>query len=198
MIYQISGNLITKYKDFVVLEVSGIGLKITATNNTIDAFKLKEKILLYTYLNVREDALDLYGFHSMLEREVFLLLIGISGIGPKLAITILSGMLPDHLKDKIISGDISALTSIPGVGAKTAKRIIIELKDKFTKIEKGSLGFSDILNSKLYEDALNALSSLGYNPQQSKKALDYVANGKDELKNNLEVIIKTALRQLNS
>ena len=75
MIYQISGNLITKYKDFVVLEVSGIGLKITATNNTIDAFKLKEKILLYTYLNVREDALDLYGFHSMLEREVFLLLI---------------------------------------------------------------------------------------------------------------------------
>ena len=75
MIYQISGNLITKYKDFVVLEVSGIGLKITATNNTIDAFKLKEKILLYTYLNVREDALDLYGFHSMLEREVFLLMI---------------------------------------------------------------------------------------------------------------------------
>ena len=198
MIYQISGNLITKYKDFVVLEVSGIGLKITATNNTIDAFKLKEKILLYTYLHVREDTLDLYGFHSMLEREVFLLLIGISGIGPKLAITILSGMLPDHLKDKIISGDIIALTSIPGVGAKTAKRIIIELKDKFTKIEEWSLGFSDILNSKLYEDALNALSSLGYNPQQSKKALDYVANGKDELKNNLEVIIKTALRQLNS
>ena len=198
MIYQISGNLITKYKDFVVLEVSGIGLKITATNNTIDAFKLKEKILLYTYLNVREDALDLYGFHSMLEREVFLLLIGISGIGPKLAITILSGMLPDHLKDKIISGDISALTSIPGVGAKTAKRIIIELKDKFTKIEEGSLGFSDKLNSKLYEDALNALSSLGYNPQQSKKALLHVANVKDELKNNLEEIIKTALKQLNT
>jgi len=152
MIYQVSGVLTTKHKDFVVLEVNGVGLKIVATTNTIDTFKVKEKIVLHTYLHVREDTLDLYGFSSILEREVFVLLIGISGIGPKLAITILSGMLPGQLKDKIISGDITALTSISGVGAKTAKRIIIELKDKFTKIEEGSLGFDDKLNSKLYED----------------------------------------------
>ena len=198
MIYQVSGNLIAKHKDFVVIEVSGIGFKITSTTNTINTIKLDQKILLHTYLHVREDALDLYGFHSTLEREVFLLLIGISGIGPKLAITILSGILPDELKDKIISGDIASLTSIPGVGAKTAKRIIVELKDKFTKIEEGSLGFSDKLNSKLYDDALNALLSLGYSSQQSKQVLDHIANGKDDNKQNIETIIKTALKRLNA
>ena len=198
MIYQVNGNLITKHKDFVVIEVSGIGLKITCTANTINTISLKQKILLHTYLHVREDALDLYGFYSTLEREVFLLLIGISGIGPKLAITILSGILPDELKDKIVSGDIGSLTSIPGVGAKTAKRIIVELKDKFTKIEEGSLGFSDKLNSKLYDDALNALLSLGYSPQQSKQVLDRIANGKDDNKHNIESIIKAALKRLNT
>ena len=198
MIYQVSGNLIAKHKDFVVIEVSGIGFKITSTTNTINTIKLEQKILLHTYLHVREDALDLYGFYSTLEREVFLLLIGISGIGPKLAITILSGILPDELKDKIISGDIASLTSIPGVGAKTAKRIIVELKDKFTKIEEGSLGFSDKLNSKLYDDALNALLSLGYSSQQSKQVLDHIANGKDDNKQNIETIIKTALKRLNA
>ena len=198
MIYQVSGNLITKHKDFVVIEVSGIGFKITSTTNTINTIKPAQKILLHTYLHVREDALNLYGFHSTLEREVFLLLIGISGIGPKLAITILSGILPDELKDKIISGDIGSLTSIPGVGAKTAKRIIVELKDKFTKIEEGSLGFSDKLNSKLYDDALNALSSLGYSPQQSKQVLNHIANGKDDNKHNIESIIKAALKRLNA
>ena len=198
MIYQVIGNLIAKHKDFVVIEVSGIGFKITSTTNTINTTKLEQKILLHTYLHVREDALDLYGFHSTLEREVFLLLIGISGIGPKLAITILSGILPDELRDKIISGDIASLTSIPGVGTKTAKRIIVELKDKFTKIEKGSLGFSDKLNSKLYDDALNALLSLGYSSQQSKQVLDHIANGKDDNKKNIETIIKTALKRLNA
>ena len=198
MIYQVSGNLIAKHKDFVVIEVSGIGFKITSTTNTINTIKLEQKILLHTYLHVREDALDLYGFHSTLEREVYLLLIGISGIGPKLAITILSGILPDELKDKIISGDIASLTSIPGVGAKTAKRIIVELKDKFTKIEEGSLGFSDKLNSKLYDDALNALLSLGYSSQQSKQVLDHIANGKDDNNQNIETIIKAALKRLNA
>ena len=131
MIYQIRGSLISKHKDFVVLEVGGIGLKISSTHNTISEIKNKDEILLYTYLHVREDALDLYGFHSLVEKEVFLLLIGISGIGPKLANTILSGILPNELKEKIISGDINALTSVQGVGSKTAKRIIVELKDKF-------------------------------------------------------------------
>ena len=193
MIYQVKGRIISKDRDFVVVEVSGIGLKISSTLNTIRGIDREEEVLLYTYLHVREDALDLYGFHSLLEKEVFLLLIGISGIGPKLANTILSGILPDELKEKIISGDINALTSVPGVGSKTAKRIIIELKDKFTKIEKDSIGFSEKIDSKLYADASNALSSLGYNPKQSKLALDQVFNSND----NIEVIIKSALKKLS-
>ena len=148
MIYQLSGSLISRHKDFVVIKVGGFGIKVASTANTINALKLNKEIQLYTYLHVREDALDLYGFYSTIERDIFLLLIGISGIGPKLGVTILSGILPDELKEKVITGDIGALTSIPGVGAKTAKRIIIELKDKFIKIEDENLGFNDDLNPK--------------------------------------------------
>ena len=197
MIYQVKGRLISKDKDFVVLEVGGIGLKISSTLNTIRGINKDGEVLLYTYLHVREDALDLYGFHSLVEKDVFLLLIGISGIGPKLANTILSGILPGDLKEKIISGDINALTSVSGVGSKTAKRIIVELKDKFTKIEEGSMGFSEKIDHKLYADALNALSGLGYNPKQSKKALDQVFNSIDQNKDNIEVIIRAALKKLN-
>ena len=193
MIYQVRGRLISKNTDFIVLEVGGVGLKISSTYNTIKRINEESEILLYTYLHVREDALDLYGFHSLVEKDVFLLLIGISGIGPKLANTILSGILPGDLKEKIISGDINALTSVSGVGSKTAKRIIVELKDKFTKIEEGSMGFSEKIDPKLYADALNALSGLGYNPKQSKLALDQVFNSND----NIEVIIKSALKKLN-
>ena len=197
MIYQVKGRLISKHKDFVVLEVGGIGLKITSTVNTIRGVNKEREVLLYTYLHVREDALDLYGFHSLLEKEVFLLLIGISAIGPRLANTILSGILPDDLKEKIISGDINALTSVSGVGSKTAKRIIVELKDKFTKIEAGSIGFSEEVDNKLYSDGLNALSVLGYNPKQSKLALDQVFNRIDQNKSNIEVIIKETLKKLS-
>ncbi len=197
MIYQVRGRLILKHKNFVVLEVGGIGLKILSTSNTIRALDNEGEILLYTYLHVREDALDLYGFNSLVEKEVFLLLIGISGIGPKLANTILSGILPGDLKEKIISGDIDALTSVSGVGAKTAKRIIIELKDKFTKIGESSIGFSEKIDNKLYSDALNALSSLGYNPKQSKQALNDIFNDIDKSNNNIEFVIKTALKKLS-
>tara|TARA_Y100001970_G_C14177261_1_gene827701 strand:- start:905 stop:1501 length:597 start_codon:yes stop_codon:yes gene_type:complete len=197
MIYQIRGSLISKHKDFVVLEVGGIGLKISSTHNTISEIKNKDEILLYTYLHVREDALDLYGFHSLVEKEVFLLLIGISGIGPKLANTILSGILPNELKEKIISGDINALTSVQGVGSKTAKRIIVELKDKFVKFEEDSIGFREKADNKLYSDALNALSSLGYNPRQSKQALNFVFNDTHQNNDNIELVIKAALTKLS-
>tara|TARA_B100000131_G_scaffold62719_1_gene58943 strand:+ start:1909 stop:2505 length:597 start_codon:yes stop_codon:yes gene_type:complete len=197
MIYQVRGRLISKNTDFIVLEVGGVGLKISSTYNTIKRINEESEILLYTYLHVREDALDLYGFHSLVEKEVFLLLIGISGIGPKLANTILSGILPGDLKEKIISGDINSLTSVPGVGSKTAKRIIVELKDKFTKIEDGSIGFSEKMDHKLYSDALNALSSLGYNSKQSKQTLDQLFNSKSQNKDNIEVIIKAALKKLS-
>ena len=196
MIYQVKGKFISEGKDFLVLEVGGIGLKISSTLKTIRGVNKENEVLLYTYLHVREDALDLFGFHSLIEKEIFLLLIGISGIGPKLAITILSGILPNELREKIISGDVDALTSVPGVGAKTAKRIIVELKDKFTKIEESSIGFNEKIDQKLYSDALNALSSLGYNPKQSKQTLNHIFNN-NKSKDDIEFIIKAALKILN-
>jgi len=197
MIYQVKGKFISEGKDFLVLEVGGIGLKISSTLKTIRGVNKENEVLLYTYLHVREDALDLFGFHSLIEKEIFLLLIGISGIGPKLAITILSGILPNELREKIISGDVDALTSVPGVGAKTAKRIIVELKDKFTKIEESSIGFNEKIDQKLYSDALNALSSLGYNPKQSKQTLNHIFNNNNKSKDDIEFIIKAALKILN-
>ena len=197
MIYQVKGILLSVCKDFVVLEIGGIGLKISSTVNTIRLIKDKKEVQLYTHLHVREDALEIYGFSSLTEKEVFQLLIGISGIGPKLAVTILSGILPDELRERIISGDIGALTAVSGVGPKTAKRIIIELKDKFTNVEDESIGFSEKIDSKLYSDALDALSSLGYSSKQSKLALEKVENIEFEKKANIETIIRAALKKLN-
>ena len=197
MIYQISGSLISKHKDFVVLKVGEFGIKVSCTANTIESIKTDDKIQLYTYLHVREDALDLYGFYSIFERKIFLFLIGISGIGPKLGATILSGISPNELKEKVISGDVGALTEISGVGAKTAKRIIIELKDKFIKIGDDNIGFKDDISPKLYDDALNALLSLGYSSQQSKKALTQIFKAKSNQGNNIESIIKSALKNIN-
>ena len=197
MIYQLKGSLISKHKDFVVMKVGEFGIKIFCTSNTINLIKADEKIQLYTYLHVREDALDLYGFHSTFEREIFLFLISISGIGPKLGATILSGISPEELKDKVISGDIGALTAISGVGAKTAKRIIIELKDKFIKIEEEHLGFNDDFDSKLYDDVLNVLTSLGYSLQHSKNVLNKILKDKENENRNIEDIIKVALRHFN-
>ena len=126
-------------------------------------------------------------------------LINISGIGPKLALTILSGINPDKLKDRVVAGDVASLTSVPGVGAKTAKRIIVELKEKFVKMDEDSLGFEDedTGESILFRDALNALISLGYKSRYARKVLqDLDKNG--ELRGELESVIKKALSQLVS
>jgi Holliday junction DNA helicase RuvA len=146
---------------------------------------------------VREDVLDLYGFVLEEERQAFLLLIGISGIGPKLALTILSGMDTIRLKDKIVSGDVSALTSIPGVGPKTAKRIIIELKDKFIKMDSDSLGFeeSNESESRLVKDAIQALVSLGYKQQIASRVLRQMEK-EGKVEGDLATMIKQALAKI--
>nr|MCS5653255.1 Holliday junction branch migration protein RuvA [Candidatus Neomarinimicrobiota bacterium] len=146
---------------------------------------------------VRDDVLDLYGFQTSRERETFLQLIGISGIGPKLALTILSGISPDKLRNRVIAGDVAAMTAVPGVGAKTAKRIIVELKEKFTKADNDSLGFEELdqTMSGLYWDALNALTALGYKQKHSNQALDKIKQS-GELKGELESVIKKALQHL--
>ena len=198
MIDQIHGMILKKTPNYAVLETGGVGLKVLSTINTLEAMPAKgKKTLLLTYLHVRDDVLDLYGFQTSRERETFLQLIGISGIGPKLALTILSGISPDKLRNRVIEGDVAAMTAVPGVGAKTAKRIIVELKEKFTKADNDSLGFEELDQtvSGLYLDALNALTALGYKHKHSNHALDKIKQS-GELKGELESVIKKALQHL--
>jgi len=198
MIDQLEGIVQEKTHTHAVIIVNGVGYKVLMSINGLESLsKDGNDVHVLTYLHVREDRMDLYGFADRKERNTFHLLISISGIGPKLALTILSGIDPLKLKDRIIAGDVTALTAIPGVGAKTAKRIIVELKEKFIKTDDSSLGFDDgdRHHSQLFTDAVNALISLGYKSNHAKKACtELEQTGK--LEGELESVIKKALKQL--
>ena len=198
MISQINGKLISLNEGFVIIELGGLGLKVNMSTSSIRNFKLNEIISLVTHMHVREDALDLFGFINESSKKLFLMLISISGIGPKLGMTILSGIEPEKLKTCIISGDVKTLTSISGVGAKTAKRIIIELKDKFSNVDDENLGFNDEKDSEIFNNILNALISLGYSEIESKKVIEKLnLLSPDQNDKRIETLIKEALDLLN-
>ena len=195
MIDQISGKIISINDNYVVLAVGGLGIKVNISANFASKLVNEDLITLVTYLNVREDALDLYGFKNDSERNLFLMLISISGIGPKLAVSILSGVELEELKSNILSGDIKSLTSIPGVGAKTAKRIIIELKDKLSKTTTTELGFEDDFGSKISKDVLSALVGLGYSESMATEVIKRINPAKSD--KSIESLIKESLKILN-
>ena len=195
MIDQTSGKIISINGNYVVLAVGGFGIKVNISSAFASKLVNEDLITLVTYLNVREDALDLYGFLNDSERNLFLMLISISGIGPKLAVSILSGVELEELKSNILSGDIKSLTSIPGVGAKTAKRIIIELKDKLSKTTTTELGFEDNFGSKISKDVSSALMGLGYSESVVTEVIKKI-NPTDSDK-SIESLIKEALKILN-
>ena len=195
MIDQISGKIISINDNYVVLAVGGLGIKVNISANFASKLVNEDLITLVTYLNVREDALDLYGFKNDSERNLFLMLISISGIGPKLAVSILSGLELEELKSNILSGDIKSLTSIPGVGAKTAKRIIIELKDKLSKTTTTELGFEENFGSKISKDVLSALVGLGYSESMATKVIKRINPANPD--KSIESLIKEALKILN-
>jgi len=198
MIDRLTGKLVLSNNSYLVIEIGGLGIKVNIPKTFSKNFKMNEVMSCSTYLHVREDALDLYGFENESDRSLFLMLISISGIGPKLGLTIISGLTPEKLKMKIISGDVKALTSIPGVGAKTAKRIIIELKDKFSKIDSETLGFEDEIDSKIFKDVISALDGLGYKEKESKKALKQLGMDKSDNSNHtIENLIREVLKILN-
>ena len=198
MISQINGKLISLNEGFVIIELGGLGLKVNMSTSSIRNFKLNEIISIVTHMHVREDSLDLFGFINESSKKLFLMLISISGIGPKLGMTILSGIEPEKLKTCIISGDVKTLTSISGVGAKTAKRIIIELKDKFSKVDDENLGFNDEKDSEISNNILNALISLGYSEIESKKVIEKLnLLNPDQNDKRIETVIKEALDILN-
>ena len=199
MIERVKGLIEKKDSNFIILGINGIGLKINMSINALESLPpIGKEIQILTFLNVREDLLELYGFVEKLERETFLLLISISGIGPKLALTILSGVSTDILKNSIIAGDVPSLTRIPGVGPKTAKRIIIELKEKFISVDNDQLGIAEKSQvSSLFRDVFNALVALGYKENHAKKVCSELE--KDGLmQGKLEKVIKLALGKLRS
>jgi len=198
MIDQLKGTVQEKTHTHAVIIVNGMGYKVMMSINGLESLPREgSDVHVLTYLHVREDMMNLYGFADRKERNTFQLLISISGIGPKLALTILSGIDPSKLKDRIVAGDVTALTAVPGVGAKTAKRIIVELKEKFIKTDDSSLGFDDGggHHSQLFTDAVNALISLGYKSNYAKKACTELEKT-GELEGELESVIKKALKQL--
>jgi Holliday junction DNA helicase RuvA len=197
MIASLTGVLKSKNPTEVLIDVNGVGYSVTIPFSTYERLgAVESKITLLTHLHVREDAMQLFGFASPEERFFFKLLITVNGIGPKIAQGILSGISVADLKQHIAHENISALTAIPGVGRKTAERLIIELRDKIGKVEtstSGSILMQDA-EGDLRQEALLALTSLGYNRPIAEKALRQVLTETKGEKLSLQELIKRALR----
>ena len=190
MIVHLSGKLIFKDPSYVVIDVQGVGYKVYISLNTYNVLPdINNDVYLLTYFNVTEKSQDLFGFNENNEKELFTMLISVSGIGPKIAINLLSFVKPDDFKQRLISGEVEMLTSLPGIGPKTARRLIVELKEKFIKIDKNDLPIDN--NSNLDSDALNALMNLGFRSKDITKALNKID---DDC--SLEEKIKLALKEL--
>ena len=197
MIGRLQGTILEKQPPSILIDVQGVGYELEASMSTF--YQLPdcgENITLHTHLVVREDAQLLYGFYSLSERQMFRNLIKISGVGPKLALTILSGMSAEDFSRCIMDGDSKALTRLPGVGKKTAERLVIELKDRLEKDDSiklpGSTGTAASIERRAnpVNDAVSALISLGYKAQQASQMIRDI----DVEAKSTEEIIRAALQ----
>jgi len=190
MIVHISGKLVYKEPTSAIIDVNGIGYKLHISLNSYNALcNINEEISLLTYFNVTEKSQDLFGFIDAGEKKIFKMLISVSGIGPKIAINMLSVVTPNDFRERLISGEVKMLTSLPGIGPKTAKRLIVELKDKFIDSDSDDLPIDD--NTDSNNDALNALKNLGFRDKDIRKVLNKLdANLSTENK------IKESLKEL--
>ncbi len=196
MISHLKGILYRKSPTEIVVDVNGVGYAVSIPLSTYE--KLGETgfaVTILTYTYVREDILQLYGFVTEAEREIFRLLISVSGIGPKIAQGILSGVQPNELQNLIAQANVSALTAIPGVGRKTAERLIVELRDKIAKLDSGSLssGTTDAAHG-IRAEALMALISLGYNRATAEKAIRTALQDLNGKEASIQELLKQALK----
>jgi len=197
MIASLSGILKGKSPTEVLVDVGGVGYAVSIPISTYSTLgDLNSPVHLLTHLHVREDAMQLYGFATEAERQLFRLLISITGIGPKIALGILSGISVSDLRQHIISGNIAALTSIPGIGKKTAERLVVELRDRIGKTDStsGSAGIPGDKNAEIRNEALLALLSLGYNRAAAEKAIRLALNDGGGSDLEIENLIKKALK----
>lgn len=191
MIAQLNGRLIEKAPTEVVLECGGVGYELKISLNTFSTIGNDEHLKLFTKFVVREDAQILYGFAAKEEREMFNHLVSVSGIGPSTAMIMLSSMVPEEIAGAIQNEDVRTIQSVKGIGAKTAQRVIIDLKDKMLKMSFSSENMFNTNNTSRF-DALTALISLGFDKKAAEKAIDKIATG-DE---SVEQLIKGALKIL--
>ncbi|MGB5607996.1 MAG: Holliday junction branch migration protein RuvA [Eudoraea sp.] len=193
MITHLKGRLVEKNPTYVVIECTGVGYFVNISLHTFSKITDSENIQLYTHLQVKEDSHTLYGFAENSEREIFRLLLSVSGIGSNIARTMLSSLTPLQIKNAIACGDVPTIQAIKGIGAKTAQRVILDLKDKVLKIYNID-EVSPNLNNTNKEEALSALEVLGFARRQSEKAVDKVLSQDPTL--SVEDIIKQALKNL--
>ncbi|MBO1884477.1 Holliday junction branch migration protein RuvA [Capnocytophaga sp. Marseille-Q4570] len=194
MITHLEGKLVEKNPTNVVIDCHGVGYFVNISLNTYSALGSTDNVRLYTYLQIKEDAHTLYGFANKAEREVFVLLISVSGVGAGTARTMLSALTAAQVRSAIINGDVATIQSVKGIGAKTAQRVVLDLKDKMLKLQDLADEPSAIIHSNK-EEALAALEVLGFVRKQAEKVLDKVLRtATQEL--SVEELIKEGLNQL--
>lgn len=192
MIAHLNGRLVEKNPTNVIIECAGVGYFVKISLNTFSALGTDEQLKLFTQMIVREDAHLLYGFATVEEREVFNLLCSVSGIGPNTAILMLSSLQPTEIAHAIQTEDVRTIQSIKGIGAKTAQRVIIDLKDKMIKVEWTDQSNIFAGHNTNRFDALTALISLGFDKKAAEKAIEKIATGSE----SVEELIKGALKIL--
>ena len=193
MITQIRGKLVEKNPTYAVVDCNGVGYILHISLNTFSSLPDQEAVLLYTHLLIREDAHTLFGFINKTEREVFRLLISVSGVGPSIARTMLSSMTSEEIQQAIASENVPVIQSVKGIGAKTAQRVIVDLKDKILKtfdLDEVSV----YTNNTNKEEALSALEVLGFARKQSEKVISTIIKTQKDA--SVEQLIKLALKNL--
>ncbi|MDD3721771.1 MAG: Holliday junction branch migration protein RuvA [Lutibacter sp.] len=193
MITHIRGKLVEKNPTFAVIETNGVGYWLNISLNTYSQLPDNEFVILYTHLSIKEDAHTLYGFINKTEREIFRLLISVSGVGPSIARTMLSSMTTDEIQQAIASNNVSVIQSVKGIGVKTAQRVLVDLRDKISKtyaIDEVYVSQSNTIKN----EALSALEILGFNKKQVEKVVDKILL--EDKTVSVEVLIKNALKNL--
>ena len=202
MIASIRGVLTHKSPQYLIVDVNGIGYQVFISLQSFYHLpEPKETVALYTYTHLREDAIQLYGFLTPTERDTFILLLGVSGIGPRSALNILSGLSVENLVKAVQEGDLRKLTSVPGIGSKMAGRLALELKDKMAGLVAPSDGVegcssSDLQQQRIVEDTVSALVNLGYHRQHAKEVVKKVCDEGD-VNLTVEEVIRTSLKMLS-
>ena len=195
MIVSLKGILSNKNPSEAIIDVNGVGYLCFISNNTYDNLPLKgQEVSLLIYHQISENSQNLYGFSDEVEKDMFLMLISVSGIGPKTGINLLSSVSPNEFKRRLVAGEVELLSALPGIGPKTARRIIVELKDKLVSYSDNSMPIENSENSGSYQDAYDALKSLGFNINEINKCLSALTESNVDF--NTQDLIKEALKVL--